>query len=198
VLLNEVPGKTLRCRGVRQGDPLSPLFFVITANLLQSVINKARERGIFNPPIPVQYTDDFPIIQYADDTLIIMEACSRQLIALRALLHSFGESTGLKVNYQKSFMVSINTTNDRLLMLARTFGCELGTLPFTYLGLPLSLNKPRAIDFSPLVNKCERRLAATSIFLNQAGRVEVTNSILTAMPTFCMSTFLLQKKLLSR
>jgi hypothetical protein len=83
-----------------------------------------------------------------------MEACSRQLIALRALLHSFGESSGLKVNYQKSFMVPINVANDRLQMLARTFGCEPGgMLPFTYLGLPLSLTKPRAIDFSPwLIN----------------------------------------------
>jgi len=199
VLLNGVPGKTIRCRrGVRQGDPLSPLLFVIAADLLQSVINKARERGIFNPPVPVRYTQDFPIIQYADDTLILMEACSRQLIALRALLHSFGESTGLKVNFQKSFMVPINVANDRLQMLARTFGCEPGVLPFTYLGLPLSLTKPRAIDFSPLVNKCERRLAATSIFLNQAGRLEVTNSILTSMPTFCMSTFLLQKKVIEQ
>jgi hypothetical protein len=90
-------------------------------------------------------------------------------------------------------MVPINTSQEKLQHLARTFNCDMGTLPFTYLGLPLSLTKPRIIDFSPLVNRCERRLAATSTFLSQAGRLEVTNSIFTALPTFCMSTFLLQQ-----
>ena len=42
VLLNGVPGRQFHCkRGVRQGDSLSPLIFVLAADLLQSAINKA-------------------------------------------------------------------------------------------------------------------------------------------------------------
>ena len=150
VLLNGVPGKIVHCRrGVRQGDPLSPLLFVLVADLLQSILNKAKDSNLLNLPLPLRHSPDFPIIQYADDTLIVMEACSRQSITLKAIPHSFGESTGLKVNYSKSVMVPINISEERLDHLARFFNYEKGKLPFTYLGLPLSLTKPRVIDSPP-------------------------------------------------
>lgn len=124
VLLNGVPGKTVHCRrGVRQGDPLSPLLFVLAADLLQSILNKAKERGILKLPIKLGYTSDFPIIQYANDTLTIMQASAFQLLALKSLLQSFGTSTGLKVNYSKSIMVSLNISEEKLDHLARTFNC---------------------------------------------------------------------------
>jgi len=122
---------------------------VLVADLLQSILNKAKDSNLLNLPLPLRHSPDFPIIQYADDTLIVMEACSRQLITLKAILHSFGESTGLKVNYSKSIMVPINISEEILDHLARTFNCEKGKLPFTYLRLPLSLTKPKVIDFSP-------------------------------------------------
>ena len=63
---------------------LQEKFFTATgelaADLLQSIINKAKDQGLLNLPIPLQYTNDFPILRYADDTLVIMEGCGRQTV----------------------------------------------------------------------------------------------------------------------
>jgi hypothetical protein len=74
---------------------------------------------------------NFSIVQYADDTLLIMEACSRQLLALKALLDSFAESTGLRVNYQKSNIYHINVEAEKMEILANTFDYQIGSYPFT-------------------------------------------------------------------
>ena len=63
VLLNGVPGKVLHCRrGVRQGDPLSPLLFVLTADVLQSLLNQAKIDGLLQLPIQGQHNQDFQIL----------------------------------------------------------------------------------------------------------------------------------------
>lgn len=188
VLLNGVPRKFFKCkRGVRQGDPLSPLLFVLAAELLQVLINKAASIGLITAPIP-QPTDDFPIVQYADDMLLIMQADARQLAFLKSLLNSFADSTGLKVNYRKSQMLPINVTQEKMVCLADTFGCSIGTMPFTYLGLPMGTTKPRMEDLTPLMDRVERRLSGCSIWLSHSGRLQMLNSAITPITTYALCT----------
>jgi hypothetical protein len=152
VLLNGVLGKTFHCkRGVRQGDPLSPLLFDLVADLLQSIINKARHLNLLQLPLLDSCEQDFPIVQYADDTLLIMEACPKQLFFLKAILNSFATSTGLRVNYNKSSMYPINVNPRKMEILSRTLNCQTGAMPFTYLRLPLGLSKPILQQFLPLI-----------------------------------------------
>jgi hypothetical protein len=90
-------------------------------------------------------------------------------------------------------MVPINVSDEHLNILANTFGCSIGSLPFTYLGLPLSLTRPIIAYYWPLVSKCERRMVSISFFLSQVGRLQMTNAVLSALPTYTMCTFLLPK-----
>jgi hypothetical protein len=63
-------------------------------------------------------------------------------------------------------MVPISIDEEKLQLLANTLGCSIGSMPFSYLGLPLGTTKPKVIDFLPLVSKCERRPSSTSIYLS--------------------------------
>ena len=102
---------------------------------------------------------DFPIVQYADDTLVILQASARQLVCLKALLNTFASATGLKVNYGKSIMVPINIAEDRVDIFTNTLQCARGQFPFTYLGLPLGIYKPTVEQCLPIVNRIAKRIA---------------------------------------
>ncbi|XP_071685170.1 uncharacterized protein [Lolium perenne] len=129
---------------------------------------------------------DFPVIQYADDTLLVMKANAQQLLCLKAILHSYGISTGLKVNYQKSSMMPINLSAERLAHFAATLNCKVGTLPFTYLGLPLSITKPSLDCFLPMIQRVQTRLGGIADFLNYGGKLQLVKSVLASLPIFFM------------
>jgi hypothetical protein len=47
-------------------------------------------------------------VQYADETLVIMQADVQQLHHLKGLLRDFGAATSLQVNFAKSNLIPIN------------------------------------------------------------------------------------------
>ena len=137
-------------------------------------------------------------MQYADHTLLIVLADARILFNLKGLLRSFSDSTGLYVNFQKSFLVPINIDSHRAEHLARTVGCRTESMPFTYLGLPLGTQKPSLQDFSPLLTRIESRLNGISRMLSYQGRLVLVNFIFSAMPTYYMCSLLLPPQIVQR
>lgn len=72
-----------------------------------------------------------------------MQADVAQLNCLKDLLEKFVDSTCLKVNFSKSSIVSINVPEEKMVNLAAALGCQIGSLSFTYLGMPMGTTKPR-------------------------------------------------------
>lgn len=122
-----------------------------------------------------------------------MEACPNQLPVLKEILETFASSTGLKVNFNKSLMVPLNVTEEMLEVLTSLFSCTKVNLPFTYLGLPLGITKPKIDDFLPLIQKIERRLVCTSAFLSPGGKLEMVKSVLSSIAIFQCCTIKLPK-----
>ncbi len=76
MLLNGVPGKRFRCkRGLRQGDPLSPLLFILCIDVLFSLLQVASD----SLSLPGVGVGDAKIhtLQFADDLLIFFDGTSR-------------------------------------------------------------------------------------------------------------------------
>jgi hypothetical protein len=90
-------------------------------------------------------------------------------------------------------MYPINVTNERITHLANTFGCHIGTMPFTYLGLPMGMTKPRIEDFTPMMDRGERRLSTCSTWLSYSSRLEMVNSVISLITTYAMCTIKLPK-----
>lgn len=49
-------------------------------------------------------------------------------------------------------MMQILVNEEKLEILAGTFGCNIGSMPFTYLGLLVGTTKPRIVEFAPLID----------------------------------------------
>jgi hypothetical protein len=130
--------------------------FVNTSELLQVVINDAWSRGGINLPIDEDFGQKYPILQYADDTLMIMPMDQTQLLHLKEILANLCVSTVLHVNYNKTTLVPINIGMANANSLATIFGCKTKSLPFTYLGLPLGTTRPLVDDLMPMVSRLDK------------------------------------------
>jgi hypothetical protein len=45
-MVNGKPGRYFEQKGLRQGDPLSPLLFSLVIDALSAILNKSKEKGI--------------------------------------------------------------------------------------------------------------------------------------------------------
>lgn len=95
-------------------------------------------------------------------------------------------------------MVSLNISDSTLDHLTATFDCQKGSIPFTYLGLPLGTTKPNMEGFMPLIQKIEKRLSSTSMFLSQEGKLEMINSVFSSSAVFYAVTLKLHKGVINQ
>ncbi|XP_078150204.1 uncharacterized protein LOC144545511 [Carex rostrata] len=189
ILINGLLGKKIQLkRGVRQGDPLSPLLFILAMDFIARYFTKLVQTG----GIKLLFPHMKPCLLYADDTIFFVKPEPRQLQALKVALYIFENISGLAVNLSKSELLLIKTIQPRANELATLMGCKLGTFPFTYLGLPLFPTKLPKSTYLPLLTRFSTRLTGWAArYLSIAGRLVLLNSVLSSLPVYFMSVLLL-------
>ena len=89
-------------RGLRQGDPMSPILFNIVADMLALLIKRSKADCQIRGVIPHLVDDGLSILQYANDTIIFSDHDLEQANNLKLLLCAFELLSGLKINFHKS------------------------------------------------------------------------------------------------
>ena len=193
ILVNGSPcGFFPSTRGLRQGDPLSPMLFVIVMEALSRLIDKAIGAGMISGFSVSRDIHDPLLIShllFTDDTLIFCEATSDHLSHLRSILIWFEATSGLRINLGKSELVQVGEV-PLLEELADILGCKTSTLPMKYLGLPLGASFKSKNIWNPIVERMERRLAGWKrMYLSKGGRLTLIKSTLSSLPTYFLSLF---------
>ena len=86
-------------KGLRQGDPLSPILFNIVVDMLAILINRAKDEGQVSGVVPHLVDGGLSILQYADDTILFMDHDIEKATNMKMLLCAFEQLSGLKIEF---------------------------------------------------------------------------------------------------
>ncbi|CAN1132905.1 LINE-1 retrotransposable element ORF2 protein [Linum perenne] len=182
-------------KGVRQGDPLSPILFVIVMEVLHALLDRVGDLIPFHPrckKLKIRH------VCFADDLLIFTNGSVQGVSAIHQVLHSFYLLTGLKVNPSKTeLFCSVSVPRPVINQMVTISGFKEGSLPVKYLGVPLITGSLKDVDCKILVDKITDRIQSwRSNCLSYAGRVQLIESVLYSMCYYWMNVFLLPKKVI--
>lgn len=154
------------------------LLFILAVDVLDAIIRKSTEAGLSNGTRP---EGEWQVVKlHFADTLFFCKANEAQIVFLKTILLCFEEVFGLKINLSKSSSYYIGSEAGKGQSLANLLQCNEGTLPFTYLGLPIH-SKKLSKSWEELISKISRRLSTWKCkFLSLAGRAILLNIVLTA------------------
>ena len=110
----------------------------------------------------------------------------------------FEAMSGLKINLAKSEIIPIGPVNN-LVELASELGCNIGSFPTSYLGLPLGAKHKAMGVWDSIEERYRKGLAAWKTqYISKSGRITLIRSVLSSLPIYHLSLFRMPQKVCVR
>ncbi|CAN1159810.1 LINE-1 reverse transcriptase homolog [Linum perenne] len=178
-------------KGLRQGDPISPYLFVVSMEVLSCMFDEAIKGKRFRVH-PQCKAVKVSHLSFADHLLIFTKASARAVQEVKDVLQAFHECLGLQYNPEKSSIYVAGIQGEEEKEVVDAFGFNQESLPFKYLGMPLTTGKLRRCDCKNLVDRITRKVTDWKARkLSYAGKLQLIETVVGGTLNYWMSNFLI-------
>nr|GFC16892.1 RNA-directed DNA polymerase, eukaryota [Tanacetum cinerariifolium] len=165
VIINGSPTEEFQLsKGLKQGDPLSPILFLLIVESLH---------------LSFQY-----------DAVFVGQWSEGNINSLVNILECFNMASGLKINMRKSKIMEVHVTSDKVDKAATKLSCLVLKASFLYLGSMVGGAMSRSKSWCEVVDRDKKRLSKWKLkTLSIGGRLALLKSVLGSIPIFHMSMY---------
>ncbi|XP_058760912.1 uncharacterized protein LOC131634283 [Vicia villosa] len=118
------------------------------------------------------------------------EGTWKHVSEIKVVLRAFELVSGLGINYHKSKLIGINSSNTFLETASIVLSCKVVDSKLYFLGIPIGFNLRKKETWRHLLQKMKNRLVRwKNHFLNLGGRITLLKSILSSLTIFTMSFY---------
>lgn len=177
---NEITGRVIPSRGLRQGDPLSPFLFVLVSQGLSSAFNAyASDNKIYG----IRKARESPMIThlfFADDSLIFFKATKENVLAVKECLNKYERASGQLINFDKSVVTfSKKTSFENKNYTKEGLHIQICQGHDLYLGLPTFSAHNKRLQFGYLRDRVIKKLDSwNNRFFSEGGREVLLKSVI--------------------
>ncbi|XP_048502962.1 uncharacterized protein LOC125498737 [Beta vulgaris subsp. vulgaris] len=146
-------------QGLRQGDPVSPLLFVIAMDYFSRLMARMGKKKEFQYHPRCRSLALYHLI-FADDLMLFSKGDIQSTLLLRRALKAFADTSGLEASQHKTTIYFGSVDEEIQNRIVQLTGFQRGDFPFKYLGIPITTKKLKKNDCDLIVDKMLRRITS--------------------------------------
>ena len=108
----EPKGKIIPSRGIQQGNPFSPILFLLCTDGLHGLISQAANQGEIKGYSLCRNSPSLTHLLFVDDSLLFCRATHHECQKILDILEVYGRCSGQQINHSKTTIFFSQATNE--------------------------------------------------------------------------------------